>query len=82
MPEEVVNQISHLTNSMILTIVLTILLYFVAPLLGIIFVTRVVLRIRGIAFRIITYAALLGCGYLFTLKGLPEMQRIFSSMID
>jgi hypothetical protein len=81
MPEEIQNQMTHLFNSMGSAIFITALLYFILPYFGILIVSRFVFKIKGKALQFISFVVALGCFYFFAIKGLPEMQNIFSTLV-
>jgi hypothetical protein len=82
MPEEIVNQIGNIFNSMSLVILQTLLIYFVLPFLAIILISRFVLRIRGGLLKVIWYIAAIAGLYLFVSRGLPNMTEVYSSIIN
>jgi hypothetical protein len=81
LPTELVNEISNMFNAMELAILQSIMIYFVAPFLSIILVSRFVLKIRGIGLQLIMGIAAFVCFYFFSIKGLPEMQNIYTAII-
>jgi hypothetical protein len=82
MPEEIINQISNMTNEMASSIFKSLLMYMIVPILGVVIISRGLLRIKGIALKVIVLITLFICLYFYGTKGLPEMLTDFNSYLE
>jgi hypothetical protein len=82
MPEEILNQISNMTNEMAVAIFKSLLVYMIIPILGVVIISRALLRIKGVALKAIVLITLFICLYFYGTKGLPEMLTDFNSYLE
>jgi hypothetical protein len=82
MPEEILNQISNMTNEMAVAIFKSLFVYMIIPILGVVIISRALLRIKGVALKAIVLITLFICLYFYGTKGLPEMLTDFNSYLE
>jgi hypothetical protein len=82
MPEEIMSQITNMTNEMAIAIFKSILTYMIIPILGVVIISRAILRIKGVALKTIVLITLFICLYFYGTKGLPEMLNEFNKYLE
>jgi hypothetical protein len=82
MPEEIMNQITNMTKEMAIAIFTSILTYMIIPLLGVVIISKALLRIKGVAFKTIVLLTLFICLYFYVTKGMPEMLNEFNKYLE
>lgn len=82
LPEQILNDLTNVFNAMGITILKTILYYFVAPFIGVILICRFAIGMRGNILKITILLTASACLFLFVNKGLPQMTNIYYSILN
>lgn len=82
MPEDLANQISDIFNAMGMTIIQTLLIYFVLPILVVSIVSGRLFKLRGLILKVVIVGTVIVSFYFLATVGFPQMTETYNSYLN